>query len=252
MRRAYVTGLKLQFWLIRRQPDDLLSLCTLPFTAVVLLSVVVHAARPDLVTNALLAPALIGLWTFAIAVAGDLIQVENWLGTLELTQAGPTPPHPVLLGRISAVMLLGVLPLGETWLLGWLLFDRAPAVHHPGVFAAAMVLSLFAMAGTALVFCAGMLLSRNGGVYQNFLSFPIYLLSGVMVPVSYLPDFLEPLSWLVFLSWSAELMRDALTAAPIEHAGPRLLAIGGLGVAGLLAGWFLLSLVLRLRRERGR
>jgi ABC-2 type transport system permease protein len=249
--RLFLTGVRTQYALVRRQPDDLLTLCTIPFTAVIMLSVVIHAVRPDLVANALLAPALIGLWAFAINVAGDAMEGERWIGTIELGMAAPGSVHSVYFGRVMAVMGLGVLPLGETWLLGWLFFDVAPPVHHPWLFAGTMLASIFAMGGTGMAYAAAMLLSRNSGVYGNFLSFPIYILSGVMVPVSYLPDFLEPLSRLVFLSWSADLMRDSLTTAPVAHAGWRLLAIVALGVAGLLGGRYLLGAVLRRARELG-
>ncbi|GLZ31123.1 hypothetical protein Lesp02_33110 [Lentzea sp. NBRC 105346] len=116
--RAFLAGVRIQFWLIRRQPDDLLTLCTIPFTAVIMLSVVIHAIRPDLVTNALLAPALIGLWGFSIGLAGEVIESERWVGTLNPSLAAPTEMHSVYFGRIMAVMGLGVIPLGETWLLG--------------------------------------------------------------------------------------------------------------------------------------
>ncbi|GLZ31121.1 hypothetical protein Lesp02_33090 [Lentzea sp. NBRC 105346] len=102
-----------------------------------------------------------------------------------------------------------------------------------------------------MLYAAAMMLSRNSAVYGNFLSFPIYILSGVMVPVSYLPDFLEPLSRLVFLSWSADLMRDSLAAASVPNAGWRLLVIIGLGATGLVGGRVLLSAVLRRAREQG-
>jgi ABC-2 type transport system permease protein len=243
--------MRLQFALVRRQPDDLLSLCTIPFTAVILISVVLDAARPDLVTNALLAPALIGLWSFAVNVAGDMIQIERAHGRLETSLAVPARLHPVLFGRICAVMALGLLPLVETWLLGVLVFGVEPTVHHPWIFAVAMLVSLFAMAGTSMVFVASFLLSRNAGVYQNFLSFPIYILSGVMVPITFLPAWLHPWSKLIFLSWSADLLRDCLLPQALSDAPVRLLAIAGLGAAALAGGSWLLRAVVRRAQELG-
>ncbi|MFD0202072.1 MULTISPECIES: ABC transporter permease [Saccharothrix] len=249
--RLFLSGARTQFWLVRKHPDELLTLCTIPFTVVMLLSIVMHAARPDLIANAFLAPTLIGLWGFSTGLAAEVLVGERWTSALELGMAAPGSLHPVYLGRISAVMVLGVVPLGETWLLGKLLFGVAPTVHHPWVFWAAMAASVFAMAGTSLLLAVSMLLSKNSNNYLNFLSFPIYLLSGVMVPVQYLPEFLQPLSHVIFLSWSADLMRDALAAAPVAGVGWRLLAIVGLGVAALVGGRVLLALTLRRARELG-
>ena len=249
--RLFLSGARTQFWLVRRHPDELLTLCTIPFTVVMLLSIVMHAARPDLIANAFLAPTLIGLWGFSTGLAAEVLVGERWTSTLELGMAAPGSLHPVYLGRISAVMLLGVVPLGETWLLGEVLFGVTPAVHHPWVFWAAMAASVFAMTGTSLLLAAALLLVRNPNIYPNFLSFPIYLLSGVMVPVQYLPELLRPLSHVIFLSWSADLMRDSMATAPVAGVGWRLLAIIGLGIAALVAGRVLLAATLRRARELG-
>ncbi|WP_367135435.1 ABC transporter permease [Saccharothrix sp. HUAS TT1] len=249
--RLFLTGVRTQFWLVRREPDALLTLCTIPFTVVMVLSIVVHAARPDLIATAFLAPALMGLWGFSVGLASEVVVGERWNRTLDLGMASPSSLQPVYLGRISAVMVLGVVPLGETWLLGRLLFGVTPEVHHPWVFWAAMAVSVFAMTGTSLLLAAGLLLSNNGHVYVNFLSYPIYLLSGVLVPVHHLPEFLRPLSHAVFLSWSADLMRDAMAPAPVAGPGWRLLVIGGLAVAALVGGRVLLALTLRRARELG-
>lgn len=249
--RLFLSGVRTQFWLIRRQPDELLTLCTIPFTVVMMLSIVMHAARPDLVANAFLAPTLIGLWGFATGLATTVLVGDRWTEALQLGMAAPGSLHPVYLGRISAVMVLGVVPLGETWVLGKLLFGVTPAVHHPWVFWTAMAASVFAMIGTSLLLAAAMLLSRNSNVYLNFIGFPIYVLSGVMVPVQHLPEFLRPLSHAIFLSWSADLMRDAMAAAPVTAFGWRLLAVVGLGVAALVGGRVLLAMTLRRAREHG-
>lgn len=248
---GFLAGLRMQAWLIRRRPDSLLTLCTIPFTAVILLSVVLQAHRPDLVTNALLAPALVGLWAFSITITTDMIEGERWASTMEPAMATRAVLHSVFLGRVTIVIGLGFIPLVETWLLSRLLFGVTVIIHHPVVFVAAMVTSLLATAGTSLLLAAAMLLSRNGSVYGNFLTFPIYILSGVMVPVSYLPGFIQPLSRLIFLSWSAGLLRDSLRQGAVPDVGWRLSAIAMLGAAGLVGGRLLFAAVLRRARDIG-
>ncbi|WP_246076685.1 ABC transporter permease [Amycolatopsis cihanbeyliensis] len=243
--------MRIQFRLVRRQPDALLTLCALPFTAVILLSIVIDAKRPDLVLNAVLAPALIGLWVFSISFVTDLIDDERRLGTWEQAMAAPAALHSVLAGKVSTAIVLGVLPLGETWLLAKAFFGVTITLQHPWVFLLTWLVSLGAMAGTSLVLVAALLLSRNGSVYGNFLTFPIYLLSGVMVPVSYLPEFVRPISSVVFLSWSADLMRDAFGNATPANVIWRLAAIVGLGTAAAVGGRFLLGAVLRRGKETG-
>jgi ABC-2 type transport system permease protein len=85
--------------------------------------------------------------------------------------------------------------------------------------------------------------------FQNSLNYPFYVLGGVMVPVSFLPGWLEPVSRAVFLSWSADLLRDALAPPAIPYLLPRLAAVLGLGLAGYATGvWLLHRAVDRLRK----
>jgi ABC-2 type transport system permease protein len=61
----------------------------------------------------------------------------------------------------------------------------------------------------------------------------------------------RPLSRLVFLSWSYDLLRATLRPGPVEQLAPRLGAILLLGAAGFVVGGLLLRTVLRRVRELG-
>jgi ABC-2 type transport system permease protein len=81
-------------------------------------------------------------------------------------------------------------------------------------------------------------------------TYPLYLLAGVLVPVTFLPLWVQPFSRLVFLYWSANLMRDAMVPAPVEQVAWRLAALVGLGFGGFALGSLLVSRMLyRLRGE---
>jgi len=94
-------------------------------------------------------------------------------------------------------------------------------------------------------------LARSARIFQNSLSYPFYVLGGVLVPVALLPGWLQPLTRVVFVSWSADLLRDSLSAAPIADPTLRLAAVLGLGATGLGAGIFLLRRVLVRVRALG-
>lgn len=249
--RAALAGARMQLWRARRSPDDLLTLATVPFFAVVLLGIVTSAGRDDLVPFALLAPVLMGMWMFSVALAGDILLEERFGGTLELMVSSPSALLPVVLGRVASVMALGLLPVAEVYLVARLLFGIEVQVPHPGVFVVGMLATTLAMACTSTLVAAWFVLARGGGMFGNYLSYPVYILSGVMVPVSYLPDWLEPLSRIVFLTWGAELLRRALTPGPVEGVATSLAAVLGLGAVGLLAGVLLVRLALRRSRELG-
>jgi ABC-2 type transport system permease protein len=71
------------------------------------------------------------------------------------------------------------------------------------------------------------------------------------VPVSFLPDWMRPVSRVVFLSWSADLLRDALRQPDVRAVPLRLSMILLLGAGGHLVGRRLLRGVLRRVRTDG-
>lgn len=249
--RAVLAGARMQLWRARHSPDDLQILFTTPFFAIVLLGMTKAAGREDLLGYALLAPVLMGLWSFSIGLAGQLLIEEKAGGTLELAVSSPTSPLLVVLGRIASVTMLGLLPMIETYLIARFLFGVDVQVPHPGAFAVAALATTFAMAGTSTLISAWFVLARGGGMFANFLTYPVYILSGVMVPVSFLPDWIEPISRLVFLTWGAELLRDSLQASPVTDLLLRLAVVVGLGALGLAAGQVLTRLALRRARDLG-
>ena len=62
------------------------------------------------------------------------------------------------------------------------------------------------------------------------------MLGGILVPVSVLPHWIRPLSSVVFLSWSADLLRAALRPTPMHDFAPRLGMVAFLGACGLAIG----------------
>lgn len=110
------------------------------------------------------------------------------------------------------------------------------AVAHPVLLVATVAVSAAAMTGTATLMAAVFVLTRSARTFQNSLSYPFYLLGGVLVPVALLPEWVQAPARLVFLSWTSDLVRDCLAAGPVRAAGLRLLVVAVLGGIGLALG----------------
>jgi ABC-2 type transport system permease protein len=244
-----LAGFVFEVRVLRRSFGEMIALVTAPMMTLVFLAITRHAGREDLAPYAVVAPALIVLWAVALLIAGEIISRERENGSLEALVATPASLPAMVTGRIAAVTLLSLFGFVESWLAAWLVFRVSVPVWHPVVFGAALVVTALAMAGTASMMSALFVLARSARAFQNSLNYPFYVLGGVMVPVSFLPGWLEPLSRVVFLSWSADLLRDALAPADVPHLLPRLSAVLGLGLAGYATGlWLLRRAVDRLRK----
>jgi ABC-2 type transport system permease protein len=248
---GFVAGFLAQLAEARHRYGDFMPVITAPLYVILFVAITRHAGREDLTSFAVLAPALIVLWATAVFISGQIIEHERWAGTLEALVATPAGMSWVIFGRISAVTLIGLLGFVESWLAAWLVFGIWIPIPHTLVFGAALVATALAMAGTATVISAVAVMLREPGTFRNSLSYPFYVLGGVLVPVALLPDWLQPFSRIVFLSWSSDLLRDALQPAAVTAPGARLAAIVGLGVAWFLVGQWVLGRVLRRVRHLG-
>lgn len=248
---AFLASVRFQGWSIRRNPGDLLMLVTGAFFTVIFVSITLNADRPDLLGHAVLAPILIQLWMTGVTLGGEIIDRERSLGTLEATVAAPANLQTLVLGRIVTITGLGLVPVAEVWLVTWVVFGVVPPLHHPAVFVVGIVATSIAMACTTTIFAALFVLARSAVQFTNAMGYPFYILAGLMVPVAMLPEWLQPLSRAVFLSWSADLLRDALSVEPVADVGLRVAVILALGAAGYVVGRVLLRAVLDRVRALG-
>ncbi|GAA3117114.1 hypothetical protein GCM10010521_01040 [Streptomyces rameus] len=247
----FLASLRFQWRLAPRSPGTLQVWATAPLFTAVFLSIAEHAHRTDLTSFSVVAPTLMGQWALALGIAGEIITDERGQGTLEAVIATPCRLSVVVVGRICAVSLLGITAMAEAWLVAGLGFGRWIAVPHPVVLAVALLANAAAMAGTASILSSLFVLMPSARIVQNTLNYPLYLLSGVLVPLSTLPAWLRPLGRLVFLSWSADLFRAALDGAAVSRPVARISVVALLGLSGYLVGALLLARVLRRVRRLG-
>lgn len=248
--RAFLAGARVQLTFFRVYPDLLIAFFTAPLYAVIFQMIFRHAGRADLSGYAAIAPVFIALWWMALFVSGWTITTERWNGTLEMLVAAPSSFAAVTFGKITTTTLLGVFSFGEMWVVARLFGTKIP-IDHPWPFVAIVVVTLAAMAGTATAMAALYVLARHAATFGNSASFPFYVLGGILVPVSVLPHWIRPVSSIVFLSWSADLLRAALRPAPMHHFAFRLGMVGVLGACGLLVGMWTMSRFLRRVRGNG-
>ncbi|HEX6869716.1 MAG TPA: ABC transporter permease [Micromonosporaceae bacterium] len=232
----------------RRQPAHLLILVTSPLFAVMFLSIAGNTRDPDAVTNAIFAPALFSLWFLSLDLGGTMINRERGQQTLNQLIGTPANLSAIVFGRILAVVGLAGLTFIEAYLMARLVFGVAVVVPHPALLTATVIVTLFAMAGTATALAALFVLSRQVMLFQNAMTYPFYILGAVFVPVGLLPSWLQPVTRIFFLSWSSELVRSCLLAVPVPSWAARLGVIAGLGALALSGGvWMTRRVVDRVR-----
>lgn len=237
--------------MVLRTPNYwMVQISTIP-EVVLFLSVVDAFDRPDLTTNALMAPILMTMWATALWTGGSVITGDRWLGLLETHAAAPKPYGLVVFARVSAVVMLSLLVVPITLLTAVLTYGIDVTVLHPVLLAVVFLVTAGAVTATGIIFSSMSILSRAANTFQSSASYPFVLLGGVFVPLELLPEWVQPIGRLVFLSWSSDLIRDAVTAPVVENFLLRLGVIFGLGLIALVAGQRLVRVILDKVRLSG-
>ena len=82
----------------------------------------------------------------------------------------------------------------------------------------------------------------------NLLEYPVWLIAGFLVPLTLLPGWVRPISWLLAPTWGVDAIRDAASGS---SAWPEIALALGLGAVYLTIGIAVLETVLASARRAG-
>ncbi len=194
-----------------------------------------------------LAAGLMGLWSTTLAGSGMALQRERWSGTLELLFSTPPPFAVVLLGVALSTSAAGLYSLVATLVWGVLFFDVPLELAHPVLFAVSVPTTVLVLGLFGLVLAATFILYRQAFALVNLFEYPVWLITGLLVPLSLLPGWVEPISWLIGPTWGIQAVHQSATGGnPLPELGAAL----ALGVAYVGLGMLCLRYFERLARER--
>jgi ABC-2 type transport system permease protein len=249
--RGFAAGFGLQLVAMRGQADTYFALASTPFFAIIFVSVMLYAGRADLVPYAVVAPTLMAMWTAALSFAGEMISEDRENGRLELLVASPASFPLLVFGRLCACMLVSVPAFGMSFLVAGVGFGEWIGIAHAPLFLTVIVLTALATAATATALSALFVMAPGARIVQNTLTFPMFLLGAVIIPTSLLPYGLDVVSRVIYLSWAADLLRDALVAEPVTGSASRAGMVLLLGGAALAFGMYSITRFVRRARALG-
>ena len=198
--------------------------------------------------GAALGAGLMGVWTSMLFFAGGSLERERRQGTLELLVACPTPLLPIAVGIGMATVLIGLYALVTSIAVAVLLFDVPLSIAEPGLFVLAMLMTVISLGLLGSLLCTLFVLHRQAGLFQNMLEYPVWILSGLLVPTTALPSPLRPLGWPLAPTWAMEALRRAASGSGSMLVPLLMCAL--LGLCYLAAGQGCLWWLERLARSR--
>jgi ABC-2 type transport system permease protein len=193
-----------------------------------------------------LGAGIMGIWSSTLFGSGGMIQWERWQGTLEILVAAPTPLVLVVVPATLATSTIGIYSLTATIAWGKLFFDIPLDLSQPVMFFVAIAATILGLGLMGLLLASTFILYRNANAMSNLLEYPVWLVTGLLVPIALLPAWAGWISWLLAPTWGIKAIRAAALGG--DPWGPILMTLG-LGVAYMAIGTRFLQYFERRARE---
>lgn len=204
-------------------------------------------AQPGTLLSVALGVGLMGMWSATLFGSGGAIQWQRWQGTLEVLVAAPPSFLLTLTPLTLATSTIGLYAVLATLLWGRLLFGIPLHFAHPLLLVPALVATVVALGLLGLVMASTFVLYRNASAFSNLLEYPVWLVCGLLVPISLLPGWTHPISWVLAPTWGVRAIRASALGG--DWLTP-LLMCSGLAAAYLAIGSVTLRNFERLARSR--
>ena len=202
---------------------------------------------PRTLLYASLGAAVMGMWSATSTTAGSAMQRERWQGTLEALVATPTNFALILLPVTIAMATIGIYSLVATLLWGRFLFGIHLTLVHPFLFVLSIPATVLTFGALGFLFAVCFVRFRAAWALGNMFEYPVWLICGFLVPLTFFPDWVRPISWVLAPTWGMNAIRESsLGGSPL----PDLLMCFVLGTAYIAFGFLIMDRLLRAARER--
>lgn len=194
------------------------------------------------------AVVLTGVWSTTVWAGAGILRRERVEGTLATALISVRDVRLVIVGKSlgSSVASATLVLLTVSTVLP--LMGRSVKVEHPWWLAAGMLAALLSAIALGSALSCLFVLTRHAIHISSALMYPVFLLGGLLLPLSSVPAALRWLSWPISLRWANDVLRAAVSGTPDPWSlGLVLLLTVGYAVGGALA----FNRVDRLVRQKG-
>ncbi len=204
--------------------------------------------RPGTLLYVALGAGLMGIWSSTLFGSGGAIQWQRWQGTLEIVVAAPAPFLLVLVPLTLATATIGLYSIVGTLFWGRLFFGVPLDFVHPFQLAVALPATVISLGLMGLLLASTFVLYRQASAFSNLLEYPVWLVTGLLVPLSLLPGWVEWISWGLAPTWGIKAIRAAALGGGDAWSAIGLCVL--LGAVYLVLGAVFMKNFERLARQR--
>jgi ABC-2 type transport system permease protein len=203
---------------------------------------------PKLMLAASLGAAVMLMWSLVVIGSSSALENQRWLGTLELLVAAPAPLASAIASITVASGFVGAYGFVATLVWGRLLFHVPIAIDDPFAFGLAILSCVLAIGTLGLVMASTFVLYRAAFSLGIGLQYPVWIATGLLLPLSVLPAFVREIGWFLGPYWGFRAVRySALGGDPWRQMGMCLVV----SLAYVFVGTVCLRLFVQVARSTG-
>ncbi|HEX4732610.1 MAG TPA: ABC transporter permease [Solirubrobacterales bacterium] len=249
MIRAFVAGMWVHVVQFSRNPFDLSGVVLWPILyASIAYYMLDSKGDPKLLLGASLGAAVMLMWSLVVIGSSNALENQRWLGTLELLVAAPVPFATVIAPITISSGVVGAYGLVATLAWGTLLFGVPLSIVHPVAFAVAIPSCVVAIGMLGLVMAGTFVLYRAAFSLGIAVQYPVWIATGLLVPLSVLPSFVGKIGWLLAPYWGFRAIKEAALGG---DAWPSIGMCFVVSTAYLVIGSVCLHYFVRVARRTG-
>lgn len=247
--RVLLLGFALHLKMMTRSSfDGFLNLLWPLFFSTVAFFMFQAGAGGEALVFAAFGAAVMGIWSSTSTSAASAMQRERWHGTLELLVCAPVHFGAVLLPVTLAMAAMGLYSMVATLLVSRFAFGVELPFEQPVALALALIATVASIGALGFLLAVSFVRYRTAWALGNMFEYPVWLVAGFLVPLTLLPDWVRPISWVLAPTWGVDAIREAASGA---SAWPEIGMAVGLGALYLTVAIAVLESVLASARQAG-
>lgn len=205
--RAVSASFKQQAVQFLADPQWLIPSLVSPFLFTMVMLFIYQDVTGPVVLQAVLGGGVLGMWANTLFASSFTITYDRMNGTFESMLASPTRVFDVLIGRSLWNAFIGLVNALLVFLLAELIFQTGVTLANPIGFFFTLVLTLLSLASVGMLISTAFVFSRMGRFFSSIAEYPIYVISGALVPITLLPQGLQYVSYVLAPSWGVDAMK---------------------------------------------
>ena len=205
--RAVSASFKHQAIQFLADPQWVIPSLVSPFLFTMVMLYIHQDVTGPVVLQAVVGGGVLGMWANTLFSSSFTVSYDRMNGTFETILGSPTRMFDVLIGRSLWSAFIGLINAVLVFIIAELIFNTGLTLMDPIGFFVMLSLTLFSLASIGMLISTAFVFSRRGRVFSAIAEYPIYVLSGALVPITMLPQSFQLFSYVLAPAWGIDAMK---------------------------------------------